>query len=81
MDDDYKVIENIGNNEYLKTLNLSILQNSNYKNILDLWIVKISSSNYGHSCGLSDRTLLNTIFEHDNCRSIRFYYETKMITV
>jgi hypothetical protein len=32
----------------------------------------------GHSCGLSDRTLLNTIFEHNNCRSIKvFYYETK----
>jgi hypothetical protein len=30
----------------------------------------------GYSCGLSDRTLLNTIFEHNN-RSIKFYYETK----
>jgi hypothetical protein len=30
----------------------------------------------GHSCGLSDRTMLNTIFEHHNCRSIKvFYYE------
>mgnify|MGYP006198908227 FL=1 len=28
----------------------------------------------GHSCGLSDRTLLNTIFEHNNCRSIKVYY-------
>ena len=32
----------------------------------------------GHSCGLSDRTLLNTIFEHKNCRSIKtFFYEWK----
>jgi hypothetical protein len=30
----------------------------------------------GHSCGLSDRTLLKSIFEHENCKSIRvFYYE------
>ena len=28
----------------------------------------------GHSCGLSDRTLLNTIFEHENCRSIKVFY-------
>ena len=31
----------------------------------------------GHSCGLSDRTLLNTIFEHENCRSIKIYYHEK----
>ncbi len=31
---------------------------------------------YGHSCGLSDRTLLNKIFEHKNCQSIKvFYYQ------
>ena len=28
----------------------------------------------GHSCGLSDRTLLNTLFEHKNCVSIKPYY-------
>ncbi len=28
----------------------------------------------GHSCGNSDRTLLNTIFEHPNCISIKPYY-------
>lgn len=28
----------------------------------------------GHSCGRSDRTLLNYIFEHHNCKSIRAYY-------
>ena len=29
----------------------------------------------GHSCGISDRTLLNTLFEHKNCVSIKpFYY-------
>jgi hypothetical protein len=30
----------------------------------------------GHSCGNSDRTLLNTLFEHKNCVSIKpFYYK------
>ena len=28
----------------------------------------------GHSCGNSDRTLLNTLFEHKNCVSIKPYY-------
>ena len=28
----------------------------------------------GHSCGLSDRTLLNTLFEHENCLSIKVFY-------
>lgn len=32
----------------------------------------------GHSCGISDRTLLNYIFENNNCKSIRlFYFEKK----
>jgi hypothetical protein len=28
----------------------------------------------GHSCGLSDRTLLNSLFEHHNCLSIKVFY-------
>ena len=31
----------------------------------------------GHSCGNSDRTLLNTLFEHENCVSIKPYYYQK----
>ena len=31
----------------------------------------------GHSCGYSDRTLLNMIFEHKNCVSIKPYYYQK----
>lgn len=32
---------------------------------------------YGHSCGLSDRTMLNQIFEHENCKSIKIFYYKK----
>tara|TARA_R110002050_G_scaffold201841_1_gene336981 strand:- start:27295 stop:28461 length:1167 start_codon:yes stop_codon:yes gene_type:complete len=28
----------------------------------------------GHSCGDSDRTFLRTLFNHENCRSIKIYY-------
>ncbi|MFC4741105.1 AbiH family protein [Flavobacterium ponti] len=80
MDEDYKLIENINENEYLQNFkSFQYLQNSNYSNLLSY----IDSEKYqvlivGHSCGLSDRTMLNTIFEHENCRSIKvFYYERK----
>ncbi|WP_281238550.1 AbiH family protein [Flavobacterium praedii] len=80
MDDDYKLIENIDDNEYLKNFkSFQYLQNSNYNDLLRY----IDSEKFqvlimGHSCGLSDRTLLNTIFEHNNCRSIKvFYHERK----
>jgi len=79
MDDDYKAIENINDNEYLKFFkSFQYLQNSNYSNLLSY----IDSDKFqvvimGHSCGLSDRTLLNTIFEHNNCRSIKVFYHKK----
>ena len=32
----------------------------------------------GHSCGNSDRTLMNALFEHRNCVSIKpFYYKSQ----
>jgi hypothetical protein len=31
----------------------------------------------GHSCGISDKTLLNTLFEHPNCSSIKIYYHKR----
>lgn len=76
MDEDYKAIENIDDNEYLRNFkSFKYLDNSNYKNLLDF----IDSGKFqvyimGHSCGLPDRTLLNTIFEHKYCRSIKVFY-------
>ena len=31
----------------------------------------------GHSCGISDRILLNSIFEHPKCRNIKIYYHKR----
>lgn len=76
MDDDYKLIEKKGNNEYLKNIkSFQYLHTSNYRKLLN-WIEtdKFQVYIFGHSCGLSDRTLLNTIFENDNCRSIKIFY-------
>ena len=81
MDDDYKLIENIDDNEYLRNFkSFQYLQNSNYKQLLDFVESDQKFQVYimGHSCGLSDRTMLNTIFEHPNCISIKvFYHERK----
>ncbi|GAB6013562.1 AbiH family protein [Viscerimonas tarda] len=61
----------------IKTINY--LKTQNYKNLLGF----IESGLYqvfiwGHSCGLSDKTLLYTLFEHKNCVSIKpFYYIDK----
>ena len=31
----------------------------------------------GHSCGISDRTLLNSLFEHEHCKSIKPFYHKR----
>jgi len=79
MDEAYKFIENLNENEFLKNFkSFKYLQNLKYKNLLDY----IDSGKFqvyimGHSCGLSDRTLLNTIFEHKHCRSIKIFYHER----
>lgn len=79
MDDDYKMIENIDDNEYLRNFkSFQYLQNSNYKRLLDfVESEKLQVYIMGHSCGLSDRTMLNTIFEHPNCISIKIFYHQR----
>ncbi|WP_395061066.1 AbiH family protein [Flavobacterium sp.] len=76
MDNDYKLIENIDDNEYLKNFkSFQYFQNSNYKRLLDFTeSEKFEVFIMGSSCGLSDRTLLNSIFENENCRLIKIFY-------
>ncbi|MGQ2984434.1 AbiH family protein [Flavobacterium sp.] len=79
MDEGYNLLEKKDDNEYLRNIkSFQYLQNSNYKDMLDF----IESDKFqvyimGHSCGLSDRILLNTIFEHNNCRSIKVFYHER----
>lgn len=64
------------NNDFLTHIkSFAYFHNTNYKDLIDFidsdsFVVYI----WGHSCGLSDRTLLNMIFEHDNCAAIKPYY-------
>lgn len=67
-----ELVKHIKSFEYTKT-----------KNYYDL-IRFIDSGNfqvhiYGHSCGISDRTMLSQIFEHENCLSIKVFYYQKNV--
>ena len=81
-DDEYNHIENLNDNVYLDNIKaFHYLGSANYRRMLEF----IESAPYqiyimGHSCGTSDRTLLNTLFEHDNCISIKPYFYQKSQT-
>lgn len=80
MDKHYQELEDLNDNNYLTHIKSSkYLDASNYRKLLQF----AESAPFqiyimGHSCGNSDRTLLNTLFEHENCISIKpFYYQKK----
>ncbi|AOW22075.1 hypothetical protein LPB138_09660 [Urechidicola croceus] len=75
-DKNYLEFENLKNNNlftHIKSFKYS--QTTNYHDLTRF----IESDDFqvyiiGHSCGLSDRTMLNQIFEHVNCKSIKIFY-------
>ncbi|WP_179354680.1 AbiH family protein [Winogradskyella vidalii] len=79
LDDEYKSIEKLNDNTYLENIkSINYLETDNYKKLLEF----VNSGNFqififGHSCGISDRTMLNTIFEHDNCASIKLFFHQR----
>ncbi len=79
LDDDYKEFLKQTDKECLKNIkSIKYLEPNMYRNLL-LFIESEPYQIYimGHSCGNSDRTLLNTLFEHKNCGSIKPYYYQK----
>lgn len=79
LDKDYQSIENDtrkGFFEFIKSF--GYFKTNNYHKLIRF----IGMDEYevfilGHSCGLSDRTMLNMIFEHDLCRSVRIFYHQR----
>lgn len=78
LDDDFKKIRDTNDNNLLNEIkSVKYMEAANYRKLLefiesDLFQIYIM----GHSCGNSDRTLLNTLFEHKNCVTIKpFYHE------
>lgn len=76
MDQDYLQLQNLNDNECLRNIkSIKYLETDNYRSTLSfLESAPFQVYIMGHSCGNSDRTLLNTIFEHKNCISIKPYY-------
>ena len=76
LDENYKKLENLRECDGLRSIkSIKYLEADNYRKVLAF----IESEPYqilimGHSCGNSDRTLLNTLFEHKNCVSIKPYF-------
>ena len=78
LDKDYQGILDRNDNELLKNVkSVKYLETRHYKDMLEfLMAAPFQVLIMGHSCGNSDRTLLNTVFEHENCVSIKpFYYK------
>lgn len=79
LDNKYKEVEELNNNEFLnKIKSVKYLERDKYRKLLYfLELEPFQVYVMGHSCGNSDRTLLNTIFEHENCVSIKLFYHKK----
>lgn len=79
LDNDYSAIQNINDNDYLNNVkSIRYLESGNYRSVLSFVdAAPFQVCIMGHSCGNSDRTLLNTLFEHRNCISIKPYYYIK----
>jgi hypothetical protein len=79
MTDYYRKLEEININELTKNFKtFHYFKTNNYQELSRF----INSDHYdvyilGHSCGISDRVLLNSIFENENCNSIQIYHYQK----
>ena len=75
----YKKIEEANINDLLNNFkSFWYFKTDNYQSLLrfidsDIFDVEI----LGHSCGLSDRVLLNNVFQHENCQSIKIHYHKR----
>jgi hypothetical protein len=76
IDEGYNKLKNMNDNECLRNMKqIKYMMADNYDR-LESFLGSEPFQVYlmGHSCGNSDRTLLNTLFEHKNCVSIKPYY-------
>jgi len=79
LNEEYKKFEDSEKDELFEHIkSFDYLKNQNYHNLLNfLQEQEYQVQIYGHSCGLSDRTMLNEIFESENCKSIKIFYHEK----
>lgn len=80
MDPFYPTLENLNMNSILDHIkSFHYLKTTNHKELMNFINSgeKFKVSILGHSCGISDRVLLNAIFEHDKCQEIQIYYHQR----
>ena len=79
LDKNYKDILERNDNNLLKNIkSVKYLETRHYHDMLEfLMSAPFQVIIMGHSCGNSDRTLLNTVFEHENCVSIKPFYHKR----
>ena len=75
-DKNFQHILDMNDDRYLKNIkSIRYLETGHYRKLQEfLMAAPFQVFIMGHSCGNSDRTLLNTIFEHENCISIKPFY-------
>jgi hypothetical protein len=66
-EDEHAILEHIKAFHYSRTRDYHFLLSFISSRKYEVYIV-------GHSCGLSDRTLLQTLFENDNCLGIKIFH-------
>ena len=82
VDSYYEKIENLKINEFLDNFkSFWYFKTDNYQRLLkfldnEAFDIEI----LGHSCGLSDRVLLSTVFQHENCQTIKIHYHQRSKT-
>lgn len=76
LDKSYPDLRDKNDNELLRNVkSVKYLETRRYRELLEfLMAAPFQVLIMGHSCGNSDRTLLNTVFEHENCVSIKPFY-------
>lgn len=74
--DFYSQIESYLDNDWLHTMkSFSYLRNDNYQKLLGfLHLGEYEIYILGHSCGITDRTLLNMLFEDIFCKKIHLFH-------
>ncbi|MCS4436226.1 bacteriophage abortive infection AbiH family protein [Aquiflexum gelatinilyticum] len=79
LDEEYLKFELQNNdNLYEHIKSFKYLQFDHYRKLLEfIEGLPFQVHLYGHSCGLSDRTMLSTIFENENCISIKIFFHEK----
>lgn len=75
-DEMYSKIEDFDENELTRNMkSFYYLRSSNYQSLFDfLDEGEFNVNIMGHSCGISDRVLFNSIFQHNNLNEILIYY-------